>query len=106
MSIKYIEKSEIPFLYKGMGEDFAMIENPGYIFPRFEIVPLAKKSKKVEDIVAVVMDMDGTTTTTEVLCIHSLEFMVRQITGRMSKEEWLGLDEEHDYPQERSRRRG
>lgn len=98
MSIKYIEKSEIPFLYKGMGEDFAMIENPGYIFPRFEIVPLAKKSKKVEDIVAVVMDMDGTTTTTEVLCIHSLEFMVRQITGRMSKEEWLGLDEEHDYP--------
>lgn len=98
MSIKYIEKSEIPFLYKGMGEDFAMIENPGYIFPRFEIVPLAKKSKKVEDIVAVVMDMDGTTTTTEVLCIHSLEFMVRQITGRMSKEEWHGLDEKNDYP--------
>lgn len=98
MSIKYIEKSEIPFLCNGMGDDFAMIENPGYIFPHFEIVPLAKKLKTVEDITAVVMDMDGTTTTTEVLCIHSLEFMVRQITGRMSKEEWHGLNEEHDYP--------
>jgi hypothetical protein len=63
MSIKYIQKNEIPFLSNTLGEDFALIENPGYVFPGFEIVPLAKKSKSVENIIAAVMDMDGTTTT-------------------------------------------
>lgn len=79
------------FLFVTLGEDFALIENPGYVFPGFEIVPLAKKSKSVENIIAAVMDMDGTTTTTEVLCIHSLEYMIRQITGRMTKDSWSGL---------------
>jgi len=98
MSIKYIEKNEIPFLLNNLGEDFALIENPGYVFPNFEIVPLAKKAKKVNNLIAVVMDMDGTTTTTEVLCIHSLEHMIRQITGRMTKDLWSGLDADKDYP--------
>lgn len=98
MPIKYIEKNEIPFLLNNLGEDFALIENPGYVFPNFEIVPLAKKSKKVNNLVAVVMDMDGTTTTTEVLCIHSLEHMIRQITARMTKDLWTGLDADKDYP--------
>ncbi len=83
MAIKYIEKAEVPFLMNGLSDEFALIENPGYIFPKFEVVPLAKKLKSITDLEAVVMDMDGTTTTTEVLCIHSLEYMIRQITGRM-----------------------
>jgi len=98
MAIKYIEKAEVPFLMNGLSDEFALIENPGYIFPKFEVVPLAKKLKSITDLEAVVMDMDGTTTTTEVLCIHSLEYMIRQITGRMSKEVWEGLDEHNDYP--------
>ena len=42
--------------------------------------------------------MDGTTTTTEELCIHSLEYMVRKMSGRMSLSDWQGLDPEQDYP--------
>jgi len=98
MAIKYIEKAEVPFIMNGLSDEFALVENPGYIFPKFEVVPLAKKLKSVTELEAVVMDMDGTTTTTEVLCIHSLEYMIRQITGRMTKEIWEGLDEHHDYP--------
>ncbi len=98
MAIKYIDKAEVPFLMNGLSDEFALIENPGYIFPKFEVVPLAKKTTSVSGLEAVVMDMDGTTTTTEVLCIHSLEYMVRQITGRLSKDVWEGLDEHRDYP--------
>lgn len=98
MAIKYIDKAEVPFIMNGLSDEFALIENPGYIFPKFEVVPLAKKTRSITGLEAVVMDMDGTTTTTEVLCIHSLEYMVRQITGRMSYNVWEGLDEQRDYP--------
>jgi len=42
--------------------------------------------------------MDGTTTTTEPLCIHSLEWMTRQVTGRTTPSVWAGLDRKADYP--------
>ncbi|MCP4643179.1 MAG: hypothetical protein GY851_22215 [bacterium] len=45
-----------------------------------------------------VMDMDGTTTTTEPLCLHSLDTMVRRITGHAADPAWRGLDRERDYP--------
>ncbi|KAB2909476.1 MAG: hypothetical protein LC102_11525 [Ignavibacteriales bacterium] len=98
MSLKYFSKAELPFWQNGLGDDFALIENPGYIFPKHEVVPLAKKFRELDELDAVVMDMDGTTTTTEVLCIHSLEYMVRCITGRLTCDEWHGLDETNDYP--------
>jgi beta-phosphoglucomutase-like phosphatase (HAD superfamily) len=44
------------------------------------------------------MDMDGTTTTTEELCLHSLETMVRRITERPNVALWSGLDRARDYP--------
>lgn len=79
--------------------EFALIPNPDYVYPGYEVVPLAPKlTAAPAPLVAVVMDMDGTTTTTEELCIHSLESMVRKITGRPSANEWKGLDEALDYP--------
>ena len=42
--------------------------------------------------------MDGTSTTTEPLALHALEYMVRRFTGRMTKAEWAGLDPIADYP--------
>lgn len=96
---KFVTKKEAEKYLKVVGSEFTIIQNPSYIFPNYEVVPLAPRivspSKK---IVAAVMDMDGTTTTTEELCIHSLEFMVRKITGRMSKAQWIGLDHQKDYP--------
>ncbi|HZW40325.1 MAG TPA: hypothetical protein VFF33_13585 [Ignavibacteriaceae bacterium] len=75
-------------------DEFAVINNPEVVYPDYELLPLAKKITKVPFLKAVVMDMDGTTTTTEELCIHSLEFMVQKITGLAE----LKLDHQKDYP--------
>jgi len=80
-------------------DEFAVVDNPGYVHPAREYYPLAPKIVgPVERLVGAVMDMDGTTTTTETLCLHSLETMVRRITGRLTTAEWPGLDRDVDYP--------
>ncbi|HDR03694.1 MAG TPA: hypothetical protein ENN84_00410 [Candidatus Marinimicrobia bacterium] len=71
--------------------EWGEILNPQGVFPEREIVPLGPKSATVPDLKAIVCDMDGTTTTTEALCIHSLETMVRRITGRLDAALWEGL---------------
>ena len=82
-----------------MGNEFALVKNPRYIHPEYELYPLAPKIKKpLSNLTAAVMDMDGTTTTTELLCIHSLEFMVRKFSNRIDPKKWKGLDEVRDYP--------
>lgn len=80
-----------------MGVTFAVVKNPAYVFPAEEYFPLASPVKQVRDINAVLMDMDGTTTTTEVLCIHSLEKMVRRMSGKFDKKDWFGLDSSTDF---------
>jgi len=99
MKKKLVNKKEAQQLISKLGGEFAVVKNPGYIHPEFELYPLAPKIKKpVSNLIASVMDMDGTTTTTEALCIHSLEFMVRKLSGRMTKQQWKGLDPVKDYP--------
>ncbi len=84
---------------KSVSEDFAIIHNPDYIFPPYEIIPLAKKiASKRDHLTAIVSDMDGTTTTTEELCLYSLEYMVRMMSGRLTIMDWHGLDKIIDYP--------
>lgn len=96
---KFLTKKQASEFLKQLGNEFTTIQNPSYIYPNYEVVPLAPKlTNPSKKIMAVVMDMDGTTTTTEELCIHSLEFMVRKITGRMNKSIWKGLDHHRDYP--------
>jgi len=99
MSKKFISKNEAKKLIADLSDEFVVINNPLYIYPDYEIYPLAKKVlKPVKHLSAAVMDMDGTTTTTELLCIHSLEFMIRTFSNRISKSSWRGLDEKSDYP--------
>lgn len=82
-----------------LSEDFAIINNPQNIFPPYEIVPIAHKiNTKRDHIAAFVTDMDGTTTTTEELCLYSLEYMVRVMSGKFTIVEWHGLDKSIDYP--------
>jgi len=96
---KFVNVARATEILKKSGNEFAVIKNPDYIHPAYELYPLAPKiSEPVDALVAAVMDMDGTTTTTESLCLHSLEYMVRKITDRMSPREWDGLDHQHDYP--------
>jgi beta-phosphoglucomutase-like phosphatase (HAD superfamily) len=83
----------------GAGE-VAIVRNPSYVYAPFEIYPLPPRpTGPLPRLAGVVKDMDGTTTTTEPLCLHSLEWMVRQVTGRTDTGAWPGLDHERDYPQ-------
>ena len=84
---------------QGKGDsEFAIIENPSYIHPEFEIAPLAAPLEQPNGLKALLMDMDGTTTTTETLCIYSLELMLRRMSGLMTNEAWPGLKPNEDYP--------
>ncbi len=99
MDEKFCNQQQAASLIKQLGNDFAVVKNPDYIHPAFELYPLAQKiTSPLDNLAGVVMDMDGTTTTTEELCIHSLEYMIRKMSGRMTKEEWPGLDQQADYP--------
>ncbi|HNY26193.1 MAG TPA: hypothetical protein PKH31_02315 [Candidatus Sumerlaeota bacterium] len=80
-------------------QEVALVRNPSYIYAPLEIYPLPPRiTGNLPRLAGVVMDMDGTTTTTEPLCIHSLEWMTRQVTGRTSPSVWAGLDRKADYP--------
>jgi len=96
---KFVNLEYAQIYQKKLGTEYAVIENPGHIYPAFELVPLAKKITTPRFLLsAAVMDMDGTTTTTETLCLHSLEYMIRQMSGKSLKSDWAGLDKSIDYP--------
>jgi hypothetical protein len=99
MSKRIINRNNAIKELSKQSSEFVVVENPSYIYPKYEIFPLAKKNKTpLNKVIATVMDMDGTTTTTEVLCIHSLEYMIRRISGKMNVNQWVGFDPLNDFP--------
>lgn len=83
---------------RAAANEFAVIENPGVPFPGHDIVPLAPKRLSLDGLPqAVLIDMDGTTTTTEDLCCQGMEEMVRRMGG-LDSEQWPGLNAEIDCP--------
>lgn len=96
---RYVGKERAAELVSALGQTFAVVENPGYVYPPYDLYPLPDPVDSLSDgIVGAVMDMDGTTTSTEPLCLHSLEMMVRRVTGREDDAKWIGLDKKRDYP--------
>lgn len=82
-----------------LGDDFAVVQNPPYIFPPYDVYALATPRTTLDDgMAAAVMDMDGTTTTTEVLCTGALESMVRLLSGMSEEDGTPALDHERDFP--------
>ena len=88
---------------KGITE-YTLVENPSYIYRPLDIYIMAPRVKTPrKKISAIVKDMDGTTTTTEELCVHSLEFMVGKICNLKKDPSgkgagtWRGFDES-DHP--------
>ena len=80
-------------------EEFARVRNLEYVFSPCELYPLAPHSRPpLEHIAAFAVDMDGTSTTTEPLALHALEYMVRRCTNCLTNAEWSGLDPVLDYP--------
>jgi beta-phosphoglucomutase-like phosphatase (HAD superfamily) len=96
---RYLTHPEAAVHLADAAVEFALLANPAYVFPPQELVPLGHKYDALhEGCSAVVLDMDGTTTLTEDLCLHALEYLVRQMTGRPEKRQWPGLDAAVDYP--------
>ncbi len=79
--------------------EFARVRNLDYAHAPYEIYPLAPRvSMPLERIVAFAVDMDGTSTTTEPLALHALEYMVRRLTNRVDRNTWPGLEPIEDHP--------
>lgn len=96
---KFYTKREAKNMLESQSNEFAIIENPEFIHPNYEILPMAfKLNAPLNDLKAVLMDMDGTTTSMENLSIYSLEFMIRKMSGKIKQEDWRGLDQMIDYP--------
>ncbi|GMU83890.1 MAG: hypothetical protein AMXMBFR47_37600 [Planctomycetota bacterium] len=75
------------------------VRNLDYLFARTSDYPLAPPVVgPIDGVAAFAVDMDGTSTTTEPLALHSLEYMVRRFTDRPTVREWAGLDPVNDYP--------
>lgn len=77
--------------------EFAVLPNHGVAFPPYDVVPLSPRHTQPEGpLRAVLMDMDGTTTLTEDLCLHGLCAALRDVSeGGPSV---VTLDPERDYP--------
>ena len=89
---RFISSEEAGKAVSGRGGEYAVVQNPAYIYAPHEYYPLAPKiTGPIDKVAGIVCDMDGTTTTTENLCLHSLEAMIRRITGQPSRDEWPGL---------------
>jgi hypothetical protein len=66
--------------------ELAQVRNLDFVFAHYELYALAPHVRPpLPRIAAFAIDMDGTSTTTEPLALHALEYMVRRITGRPEK---------------------
>ena len=80
-----------------LSTEFAVIPNHGVAFPPYDVVPLSPRHTQPDGpLRAVLMDMDGTTTLTEDLCLHGLCQALRDVSeGGL---EVVTLHPERDYP--------
>ncbi len=92
--------AELATVVKRVGAaEVAVVRNLDYVYSPVELYPLAPRiAGALDRVVAYAVDMDGTSTTTEPLALHALEYMVRKFTGRMDPAKWPGLDEVKDLP--------
>lgn len=102
--VRYLDPHEAASLSEALARDLgspevAVVKNLDYVYAPVELYALAPRvTSALDRVAAFAVDMDGTSTTTEPLALHSLEYMVRRFTGRLSTSDWPGLDHEKDYP--------
>ncbi len=80
-------------------DELVAVRNLGFIPHARDLYLLSPQTAlPLDTIAAFAVDMDGTSTTTEPLALHALEYMMRCVTNRMTPAEWPGLDAQHDIP--------
>lgn len=96
---KFVDAKGVYSHIQTLSDQFVLVKNPPYVFPPYEAYPLAPPRTWLHDgLEAAVMDMDGTTTTTEALCIESLATLVSCMTGYGKEGANAALDPDSDYP--------
>lgn len=96
---KFLNSDEVSEIIAKLGYEFAVVHNPAPLYPEIELYPLAPKiTVPQKDLSAVILDLEGTVCSTLDLRLHSLEYVVRSISGRLTKDEWKGLDPLIDRP--------
>jgi beta-phosphoglucomutase-like phosphatase (HAD superfamily) len=101
---EYLDAGQAAEMFRSRGDatgatEFVRVRNIDYVYAPCEIYPLAPRVRlPMARIGSITVDMDGTSTTTEPLALHSLEYMVRRFTGLRSHTDWPGLDAQHDHP--------
>jgi hypothetical protein len=81
-----------------LGDDLAFLPNSEEPYPPFDVVSLAPKRATLEGgCAAVLLDMDGTLTTTEPFTCAAMEAALRRMMGSGGAA-WPGLDAQQDHP--------
>lgn len=101
---QYLCLDDVPAHLREMADalgstDVIAVRNLGFIpQPRDYYILAPHTPLPVDNIYAFAVDMDGTSTTTEPLALHGLEYMVRRVTNHLTEDQWPGLDAEKDIP--------
>lgn len=96
---KFLNSDEVSEIISKLGLEFAVVHNPAPIYPETELYPLAPKITAAQkELSAVILDLEGIACSTLELRLHSLEYVIRSVSGRLTKEEWKGLDPLIDHP--------
>lgn len=79
--------------------DFSVVLNPEGVRPVFDLYPLPPLNKLgIGHISAILTDLDGTTSTTEPLCLSALAYMITESSKVDGKQTVQHLDPLLDYP--------
>ena len=96
--LRIVPAEEAARSWNALGDDLALIPNGEEAYPPFDVVPLAPKRPRLEEgCVAVLLDMDGTLTTTEQFTCAAMEQALRRMMGPGGAD-WPGLSVEEDFP--------
>lgn len=78
---------------------YLVVDNPNGVYPRQEYYPLRPTPQlPLKRLTAVLLDMDGTLTTTEELNVHALGAMAGTLLTETELAQWAGLDPMTDIP--------
>ncbi len=88
-----ISASEAAEMFNGKTKNILRVKNPGGVYPQFDYYPLKPMPKMpLRHLKAILLDMDGTITSTEEINLQTLEKVTRIIIPDALQKSWGGLD--------------
>jgi len=97
--VQYLSPADPAPTVSSPSGEFAVIENPPGVFPAREPLPFGPKATTLpRGLAAALIDMDGTTSSTEPLYVHALEEVARHAAGKVGDPTWPNFDLDREYP--------